>query len=1148
MKDSFLIKVALCTIMLFTNLLFSQNEAELPHLVPVSPNSADLARFGAYEVNPNLGRANISVPLYTIQSGNLQLPISINYNSSGIRLNERASWIGLGWSLQAGGAIIRNVKGAPDNWTSIAREDIENLTFNEDNYRHLYKIWRGTEDGQPDKYTINAYGINATFYYIERNGVEEIVFESNDAIQISNGYKVVKNDGTTLIFNSDGVEETTIPSSYLIGMTRNVPTSFYLSEIISADKKDSISFEYKTHLSQEVPVRTSDAFSYGSELHQNTNFWNNRAAIKKKYLNKIIFKNGYVEFESFLDRNDLVNEYRLDNLKVFSSINNTDQLIKEIYFNHQYYNFYNGNSNDEAAKTSRLKLESVTVGALSDSNSQKTEFEYDTQSLPARGSSSQDFWGYINNNGSTFLLPPTEVSLLYTIPVKTKIFGDANRDAHPTKMKSGVLTKIKYPTGGYTEFEFEANQFEEIVNTPNYVSKYKSILAVGSGDCPWPNSNCVSNGYQSLTFTVDQNPLGSPVDEKLIINITDAFSGSGSSNSYGKFSGLPNSTFERPAATDIYPGISYNVPISLAGGGTYTIEAEEFGHGSNPPSYVPSVAVSVTWKEQTGSTSNTEIKYVGGLRIKSIKNYDGVNALPTSTKNYTYQNPNIINKQKEDGYVIRRGAITSGTYDATITSSPNLENGINLLPTIEYGKITEYYSDTNGDDNGKKVYTYYTIPLERDLGNFGVVYKHPQFDISLLNCNYTVDATLCNHTPQKISAIMSNYDIASLIIKPFNHGSLKKEEYYKNNLTPNSYTLISDKEFFYNTVDESFFKLNYAYPLRAPLPRENWNTAINPYGITADLNSLEFYYRTRKVFLGKKLLTSTIERQYDSNGENPAEIFKNYTYNGDYLLSGTTTTNSKGHTIKTNTYYPNDVAGAISLDNDVLTSEEMNAISLLQSPSDINPDGQHHITKPIQTETIIKDSNGVVLSKNTQRTSYKNWGNDIVLPKSIRTLKGDYNSTNTLEARVEFHDYYDNGNAKEVSKADGVHAVYVWGYNEQYPIAKIENATFTAGKPNSITTSLQMLINNAITASVNEATESAENNLRDKLQLLREGFPNAMITTYTYDPLIGVTSITDPRGNVIYYEYDEFNRLKHIKDKDGNILSQNEYHYKPLQN
>jgi YD repeat-containing protein len=53
-----------------------------------------------------------------------------------------------------------------------------------------------------------------------------------------------------------------------------------------------------------------------------------------------------------------------------------------------------------------------------------------------------------------------------------------------------------------------------------------------------------------------------------------------------------------------------------------------------------------------------------------------------------------------------------------------------------------------------------------------------------------------------------------------------------------------------------------------------------------------------------------------------------------------------------------------------------------------------------------------------------------------------------------------------------------------------------------------------------------------------------MITTYTHDPLIGVTSMTDPREDTVYYRYDAFNRLIEVKDRDGNILSENTYNYK----
>jgi YD repeat-containing protein len=55
----------------------------------------------------------------------------------------------------------------------------------------------------------------------------------------------------------------------------------------------------------------------------------------------------------------------------------------------------------------------------------------------------------------------------------------------------------------------------------------------------------------------------------------------------------------------------------------------------------------------------------------------------------------------------------------------------------------------------------------------------------------------------------------------------------------------------------------------------------------------------------------------------------------------------------------------------------------------------------------------------------------------------------------------------------------------------------------------------------------------------------AMITTYTYIPLVGVSTITDPKGDTQTFTYDSFGRLQNVKDKNGNILSENEYHYRP---
>jgi YD repeat-containing protein len=138
-----------------------------------------------------------------------------------------------------------------------------------------------------------------------------------------------------------------------------------------------------------------------------------------------------------------------------------------------------------------------------------------------------------------------------------------------------------------------------------------------------------------------------------------------------------------------------------------------------------------------------------------------------------------------------------------------------------------------------------------------------------------------------------------------------------------------------------------------------------------------------------------------------------------------------------------------------------------------------------------------------------------------------------LEDKVIFHNYDEYANPIEVSKKDGTRISYIWGYNGMYPIAKIENAPYS-----SITPAL-------ITEAQYQSNNGFETTLLTALTNLRASLPDAMVTTYTYIPLVGVSTITDPRGHKITYTYDSFNRLQFVKDREGNILSENQYNYKP---
>ena len=266
---------------------------------------------------------------------------------------------------------------------------------------------------------------------------------------------------------------------------------------------------------------------------------------------------------------------------------------------------------------------------------------------------------------------------------------------------------------------------------------------------------------------------------------------------------------------------------------------------------------------------------------------------------------------------------------------------------------------------------------------------------------------------------------------------------------------------------------------------------------------------------------STTETLFDDNGNVTlvTETETDYDYDKHYQPSTVTTVTSDGIPVIQTFTYPQDDSNPTGAINSLILANR-------------------HV--PLEVETFKDiDDDGVAETNerlNFTKTTYYDWGNGIIEPSLIQTAK----NTETLQDRIEFKDYDSRGNLLQVSRTDGMDICYIYGYGNTLPVAKIENATYTQMQ------SYVAGIQNASNADDDHCMDSGSCNekvLRTALNNLRAAFPNAMVTTYTYDPLIGVTSMTDPKGYTVYYEYDGLNRLERVKDADGNIMSENKYHY-----
>jgi YD repeat-containing protein len=184
---------------------------------------------------------------------------------------------------------------------------------------------------------------------------------------------------------------------------------------------------------------------------------------------------------------------------------------------------------------------------------------------------------------------------------------------------------------------------------------------------------------------------------------------------------------------------------------------------------------------------------------------------------------------------------------------------------------------------------------------------------------------------------------------------------------------------------------------------------------------------------------------------------------------------------------------------------------------------------------VTKKLNGTEIGK--IETFFDHAGN--YFPSSVKTF-----GVNGVVTDEEKNDIYDTmGNVLQSTSKSGVTTAYIYGYGGTRLIAKIEGATYEQvmsafGLPAGTESYKNLIIYTYSNNGQDIALEMELINFRSKNE-----FKNFQITTYTHYPLIGIRSITSPSGVREYYYYDDANRLKEVRDANGNVLKKYQYQH-----
>jgi hypothetical protein len=1180
----------------FVALLHSQQES-IQRLGIQSPEIAAFERLVEIPVDIYTGVPKISIPIYTVKSGDVELPISLDYHAVAVKVDQEASWVGLNWILNAGGVVstqrtstYAHPSVTDEDWQYLYSRNSFSVGYDPDIDQTYYLS--GLHGGMPSNYGYNLFECENRDYdispelserLIKRQGGESQLFRANFANKsfkfvyhrLQNSFIVVGKDekvkisGGTSCFDCDayiskitdanGVKyyftETEVNSTSYNNYAP-VAVAHYLTGVTSPSGS-TITLSYKKYDGIQRLATVSQQIYNGYQgkcsncVEINITY---TPTIYNSYLYEIKSDNIVVRF-NVGDRIDMRgNPKKLESICIYrKESDNSETLIKTIRFNYEYFKHntnggnmiydmyspnylpqYNQAYNDDVIYK-RLKLTSIQEEVIDEQGQTKTLpsylFSY-SGTLPAKSSAAVDYWGFYNgqenesNHPETghfsgraighILIPnPTEIEENSTNAHPSELINMAwaNRKFNPNTVSSGMLSRITYPTGTFTNFSFEPHEFTNYrytdINISDTGAPKEEILGYiyySDVNASWPEER----------HTPKEFWIYSEADATVKIHFQKSFA-----LSWKDMLGAKASLFVYPNATELNGNYTLHSQWKLAEidtvnkgnnielietlalpAGKYRIEAFHSVPQTDPltdPNFRGETYVHII-VSATQTPSNITRYKGGGVRIKEIKQN-----LTTTEYKYNYEDGSTSGiLMSPVRYARLKSAILQ---DSEIFNDPKtghhppttaktftywLQGSYNMVPAYEnkmgYGRV-EVHTTGSSQKNGKTIYEHWNkkyIPYS----DFFRPLEDPR------NGNILKESV---------------YDIFGKLIKE----------------TKNTYQILNKESFLINTVAEDIYEgPNVPCSTISYFPRNLYANACPTgrmllYSYCSTKYWIELTARTEKLFAGNDSLISnttyaynpsnlflaSVQRKLYSNNEYDMTYF---TYPTDYKYTGE---NYPAKLVSKNIVnVPIEMVKGIKKGNDmVITSGIVNKYdeygNLIENLS-------LDIKEPLAFGSFKfsnKSKKGILPNSTTDSTSY--------------ALHSDYVSKATCT--------YEDCNPVYINKKESDKIVYLWGYRKQYPVAKIEGVTY-----DQIKAALgQTLINRVANAATFSGADSTTvNNLRKTL-------PTAQVTTYTYIPLVGMRTATDPRGVKTSYFYDVFGRLQAVKDENGKTIETNEYHY-----